>query len=219
MLQELANRTADAGSATFAPADHLLGLVQRIVASRDNARIALPGKGEIAILPGRNEYYANVQDLAEFCRAPAPLFRVTVFNAADLAFSPGSARNIKDLLWLAAFHASQGLLPEGCSKYDVVQFRHWPNLTRLPVTQNAARICALLTRHPTTLMLVHRVLGIDKEEVYRIYSAAYGAGIALKIGGHNLESASNEAGVVDAQPEPVKARGLFRSLFAKISGL
>jgi hypothetical protein len=204
--------------AAFAPANHLLGIVQRIVASRNDMRITLPGMGEIVIFPGRDEYRSKVQDLAGFCRAPAAHFQVTVVSEAAMTDSHAPARSIKDLLWMAAFHASQGLLLEGCSKYDVVQFRHWPNLTRLPATQSAARLCALLTRHPTTIMLVHHILDIDKNEVHQIYSAAYSAGIAHRISS-NPVSGSIDAFAAEVQPEPVQERGLFRSLFAKISGL
>lgn len=217
MLLELSNRTADAGTTAFAPADHLLGIVQRVVASRDDTRIVLPGKGEIAILPERREFYANVSNMAEFCTAPSAQFQVTALGEAALP-STSARRNIQELLWNAAFHASQGRLVEGRSKYDVVQFRHWPNLTRLPVTPNAARICALLTRHPTTIMLIHRMLCIDKEEAYQIYSAAYCAGMANSIS-RMPESADLEVPAAEAQPEPSQHRGIFRSLFAKISGL
>lgn len=218
MSLDLSNTVTEAVPTTFAPANHLLGIVQRIVASRDNACITLPGEGEIVILPGRNEYRSKVRDLAVFCRAPAAHFQVSVVSEAAMTDSRAPARGIKDLLWMAAFHASQGLLVEGCSKYDVVQFRHWPNLTRLPATQNAARICALLTRHPTTVMLVHHILDIEKEEVHQIYSAACSAGMAHRISS-NPVSGSVDAFAAEIRPEPLQERGLFRSLFAKISGL
>jgi len=214
LLPALTIISEDPGYTQLRPVNHLLGIVQHIVASQQNTRIVLPGKGEIAILPGRREYYANVLDTVEFCCAPAAMFEVTVFDTTALQYVSGSGKNIRDLLWQAAFHVSHGRLIEGCSKYDVVKFRHWPNLTRLPVTPNAARICALLTRHPTTIMLVHRMLGIDKEEVCQIYSAAYSAGIA-----DTLSRACFEASTTDNPPEPVKEQGLFRSLFAKISRL
>jgi hypothetical protein len=130
----------------------------------------------------------------------------------------GSGKNISDLLWQSAFHVSEGRLIEGCSKYDVVQLRHWPNLTRLPVTPNAARICALLTRHPTTIMLIHRVLGIDKEEVCQIYSSAYSAGIAHMVSRSPILNGFEDS-ADDTQLEQVQDRGIFRSLFAKISRL
>ena len=219
MSLDLSNTATDAAQATtFASANHLLGIVQRIVASRDDTRITLPGKGEIVIFPGRDEYRSDVKDMAEFCRAPAGHFEVTVTSQTAITDAPVPARSIKDLLWMAAFHASPGLLLEGCSKYDVVQFRHWPNLTRLPATQNAARICALLTRHPTTIMLVHHILDIEKSEVHQIYSAAYSAGIAHRISSDPV-SGSIDAFAAEVRPEPLQERGLFRSLFAKLSGL
>lgn len=217
MSLDLSNTATNAALATFVPANHLLGIVQRSVASRTDTRITLPGKGEIVIFPGRNEYRGKVQDLAGFCGAPAAHFQVTVGEAA-MTDSHAPARSLNDLLWMAAFHASQGLLLEGCSKYDVVQFRRWPNLTRLPATQNVARVCALLTRHPTTIMLVHHILDIEQSEVHQIYSAAYSAGIAHRISS-NPVSGSVDAFAAEVRPEPVQERGLFRSLFAKISGL
>jgi len=218
MAHEFTSIAADENTPTFIAADYLLGVVQRIVASRENSRVIIQGFGEIAILPGRQEYYTNAQNLTELCSVPSPQVEVQRMGEATPSNSSGSVRNINELLWTAAFYASQGRLIEGRSKYDVVQFRNWPNLTRLPVTSNAARICALLTRHPTTIMLLHRVLGIDKEEVYQIYSAAYCAGIA-NTSKRALESAISEAEAVSAQPEPAQERSLFRSLFSKISGL
>ncbi len=214
---DLSNSTTDIGGEIFDPAGHLLGIVQRVVAERSNVRIVLPGTGEIVIFAGRSEYCAKVRDMAEFCLAPAARYEVSKVNDAAGVTDAGPARNIRDLLWCAAFYPSQGRLVEGCSKYDVIQFRQWPNLPRVPATRNAARICALLTRHPTTIMLVHHILGIEKEEVYRIYSAAYSAGIVERVSGHRQLAGSKTA--VEIQAEPVQARGLFRSLFAKISGL
>lgn len=219
MSLDISNTAPHTVVATFAPANHLLGIVQGIVAAGSDAHIVLPGNGEIAVFPGCNEYRCNVQQMAEFCRAPAAHFEVSMIGeAAAIADRLGPAKSIKELLWCAAFHASQGLLAEGCSKYDVVQFRHWPNLTRLPATPNAARICALLTRHPTTIMLVHHILGIERHEVYQIYSAACSAGLVQRVCS-NPQSGAPDAFVSEVQAEPAPERGLFRSLFAKISGL
>lgn len=214
MSFEIGSRSIDVEQPTFRSEDHLLGILQRIVDSQKNTHIKLPGKGEISILPERREYFSNVQDMVEFCSTPASRFVLTEFDEAALPCISSPGRSIRELLWHAAYHVSHECLLEGCSKYDVVKFRHWPNLTRLPVTPNAARICALLTRHPTTIMLVPRMLGIDRAEVFQIYRAAYSAGIA-----DILSRASFEAGVIDNQPEPLKVPSLFRSLFVKFSRL
>jgi hypothetical protein len=127
-----------------------------------------------------------------------------------------SGRIINELLWNAAFHASQGRLIEGCSLRDFVQFRHWPNLTRLPVTPNTARICALLTRRRTVIAMVHQHLAINNEEVCQIYSAAYCAGISNAI---NSALAKFKIGADDPRLAPERKHSLFRSLFGKIAGL
>jgi hypothetical protein len=201
---------------TFTPTDHLLGVVQRVVASQRNARISLLGKGHVVIIPERGEYYANVQDMPEFCSAPAAAYTTTEFRESLQSDSVGTARNINDLLWHASFHASQGRLIAGCSKSDIVHFRRWPNLPRLAVTPNTAQICALLTRKPTTIMLVHRILGINRAEVFQVYSAASSAGIANVI----CRNTASECGEdTNFQTKQRPEQGLLRSLFAKISGL
>lgn len=218
MTFEISNNATAAEHTTFDPTDHLLGILRHIVASQANTRIVWAGKGEIVVLPANDGYYSTVEDIAEFCRAPAAQFEILGFGAASLPFARRSGKTIQALLWQAAFHASQGRLIEGCSKYDVIQFERWPNLTRLPTTPNTARICALLTRHPTTLMLVHRVLGIDKEEVLQIVSAASSAGISKTLN-LNPDSTNFEAEIANKPPESIKEHGLFRALFAKLSGL
>lgn len=206
------------GDVVFSGADYFLGIAQRIASSGGNTRVVLPGKGEVSLFPERKEFSADIPDMAEFFQAPAAQFEITPLDASASPQAPNYGKNIGELLWQAAFHASQGRLVEGTSKYDVVEFRHWPNLPRLSKTANTARICALLTRHPTTIMLVRRQLDIGHEEVYRVYSAAYCAGIANMVSRNpQVTAAEDAAGTV--QEEPAEGRGLLRSLFSKISGL
>lgn len=211
MAQVIASNAAEVGESTFSPKDYFVGIAQKAIAAGKNVRIVLPGRGEVLLFPERKAFSADLADPATFFQAPAGEFHATALEASTEPLAP---RPIGELLWQAGFHASQGRLMEGITIFDVVQFHHWPNLPQLPQTPNTARICALLTRHPTTIMLAHRLLGIGKDEVYRIYSAAYSAGIA------NIVNQNPEA-VAGAEPaeERSEARGLFRSLFAKISGL
>ncbi|HEY5995222.1 MAG TPA: hypothetical protein VIU46_11565 [Gallionellaceae bacterium] len=208
----------------FSPADYFLGVVKHAVASNQNVRATLRGKGDISILPARNEYYANVPNMAEFCQAPASQIETKELNKDEVVHlsDTGMPRNIKDLLWQAAFHASQGRLVESrvngesVHLYDVIQFHHWPNLTRLPKTQNTMRICALLTRTPSSIMLVHRKLGIEPGEVHQVYSAACSAGLVNKVSGHLAQAYIDDT---NDGHEPVLEHSLFHSLFAKIKGL
>lgn len=201
----------------FFPAQgYFLGIAQNILESLESATVALPGIGEVHLFPSRNAYYTDIHDLADFCSAPASQFKVTILGEAPAANT--QERHIRELMWQAAFHASRGNLIDSCSKFDVVQFLRWPNLTRLPKTQNTMRICALLTRYPMTIMLVDRKLGIDKKELYQIYSAAYCAGLARIVSTIDKEPA-NETAVGVTSEETGSERGFLSSLFSKITRL
>ncbi len=214
MSQSFVTLPTDSGDIVFPTADYFLGIAQRIIASGANTRVVLEGKGEVSIFPGRHEYSASIPDNAEFFGAPAVQFKTLPLSDAD---NPQSPRHISELLWQAAFHASQGRMVEGTSKYDVVQFRQWPNLPHLPKTPNTARICALLTRHPMTIMLVHRQLGIDREEVYRVYSAAKSAGLTSMVSQN--PQAIGDKPEADLPEPPQERTSLFRSLLSKVAGL
>ncbi len=213
MSQLKVNLPVDEGDAVFPANEYFLGIAQRIISSGANTRVVLEGRGEASLFPGRREYSAIIADTQEFFQAPASQFKT--YPLGDDAL-PNSPRHIGELLWQASFHASQGRMVEGTSKYDVIQFRQWPNLPHLPKTPNTARLCALLTRHPMTIMLVHRQLGIDKEEVYRVYSAAHSAGYTSILSQN--PQALGETSRMDLPPPPERT-GLFRSFLSKVAGL
>lgn len=199
-------------------AKHLLNIVQRILGSQSNSQITLPNLGSITILSQKREYHADVQDMRAFSMAPPENFEIKSLQNDELSLIAATGKDVRDLLWQLAFHLYEDSLIESCSENDVIQFKRWPNLTRLPITPNTARICALLTRHPTSIMLVRRVLGIDKKEVNRVISAAFSAGIVNTISrGPSLSSA--EPAVTEVIPEQTAKSGLWNSLFAKISSL
>jgi len=209
----------------FSPTDYFLGVAQRLAASLASARIILPGKGEVVMLANRRGYCAHAVDLKEFCRAPAGDFEVVRIKEEPAAES-GPPGRLQDLLWVAAFHASQGRLVQSRSNgeavhlHDVIRFRHWPNLTRVPQTPNTMRICALLTREPSSIMLVARKLGIEPEEVYQVYSAACSSGIVNVISNHmgqaNVQASAGGTGEGSGMRHE---HGLLHALFSKIAGL
>ncbi len=216
MLNNMSIHAAEGNDRYFAASDYFLGIVQRVVTTGENTRIALGGNGQISLFPARNAYSGRVTDMAGFCQAPATAFETSPLGPAA---SPGETnKSIEDLMWQAAFYASNGRLIEGCSKYDVVKFRRWPNLSRLPKSPNTMRICALLTRYPTTIMLTHRRLGAEKEEIYQTYSAAYCAGLVNMVS-RNPQATSGADATEPTEEGPARRRNLLRALLAKISGL
>jgi hypothetical protein len=154
--------------------------------------------------------------MVKFCLASGTQLKTAPLDDSSFSFTPGNQKRIQELLWTAGFHASQGRLPDGYTKFDLIQFRHWPNLTRLPVTDHTAFICALLTRTPTTIKLVWRILEITKEEVMQVLSAAHSAGL-IKTLVKTSDNDQIDAELKKAKPAPVS--GLLRSLFNKIKGL
>lgn len=216
MLNNMSIQAAESHDHYFVASDYLLGIVQRVVASGENTRVTLAGNGQIFLYPARNAYCGSIADMAGFCQAPAAEFETSPLGPAA---APGKAtKSIEELMWEAAFYASNGRLIKGCSKYDVVKFRRWPNLSRLPQSPNTMRICALLTRHPTTIMLTHRRLGAEKEEIYQTYSAAYSAGLVRMVS-RNPQATTGPDSAEPAEGNPASQRSLLRALLAKISGL
>ncbi len=229
-LGGLTGNKADGLSAPayFSPADYFLGIARRVAASQGGARISLPMGGEVVMLPERGIYVADIPDMAEFCQAPAANFGVSHPKKDEYGrlASSGTTGYIPELLWEAGFHASQGRMvgshssEEEVHVYDVIRFLHWPNLTRLSQTPNTMRICALLTRQPSSLMLVSRKLGIDPREVYQVYSAACSYGIVNVVSNH--VGPSDVAANIDDDNRPsvmAQSHGLMRALLTKIAGL
>ncbi len=207
----------------FSSADYVLGILKHAIASHSNTQIDLSGNGSVTVLPAKGAYHAAVNDMEAFCRADTSAFRIAAQKKdAKPDAAAGPARPIRELLWHAAFHAAQGRLVESHSNgepvriFDVITFRRWPNLTRLPTTRNTMRICALLTRQPTSIMLAPRKLGIEQEEVFQVYSAACSSGLVHVVGDHQGDADINDLG---ARPDPRIDDGLLHSLFTKIMGL
>jgi hypothetical protein len=100
---------------------------------------------------------------------------------------------------------------KGCGRDDVVLLKSWPNLTRLPAMANGVRIAALLTRHPTTVSLAHRLLKIPVAEMNEFYSAAAAAGLAIAVN-RKPEQPQQEI-------QPHRQRGLLGAIFERVMGL
>lgn len=162
----------------FSPEDFLLGILRRAIADGQDIQIALPGVGTVVVFPKRGEYFSSLIDLAPLCRAAAAQVQVTpVAGGSAEGAEPKIGRNIDELLWQAGFYASEGRLMQGCFYDDVVQLHHWPNLSRLPITPNSMRICALLVRRPTSVKLAYHMLKVPAVEMFQFYTAARCAGI------------------------------------------
>lgn len=202
---------------SFVADDYVLGVLLGLSSGLEHVRISHPEKGELLVSPKRGEYIARISDTAGFFQAQKSSFSVTEIKEK---FPPAALR-MEDLLWDAALHAAQGRLIDGLRKYDVVQFTRWPNLTRVSLTPNVMRICALLTRHPTGIILSYKILKIDEAELYSVCSAAKVIGIANLVN-RKIEPDDSDAALLAAHEQganELKSKNFFGRLFAKLSGL
>lgn len=203
--------TGDNSVDYFRPDDFVINIIRRAIANEQCVRIGADGVGKLLLLSKQGEYISEFTNPVKFFTTPAKQFQVDVMEAEPVALPRGArhGRNVDELMWTAAFFASNGRLMEGCRRDDVVQFHHWPNLSRLPVTPNTMRIVALLTRHATSITLAHRLLKVDTPEIYQIYSAARCAGIA-----HVLNRKPD-----DPVLKPHRNQALLGMLLNKITGM
>jgi hypothetical protein len=196
----------------FSPDETIITPVRRALQNKQDVLLALDGVGQILVRGALGECLVGpMNDLVKFCTAPVGDVLVTVLAPDAAASRAGSrvGRNIDEFMWTAGFHISQGRLMEGCNSYDVVQFRHWPNLSRLPQTPNTMRIVAMLTRHATSIALAYRLLKIEARELHQIYSAARCAGLARVVNGT----------VQEPVLKPHRNQSLLSNLMSKIAGL
>lgn len=189
----------------FNPEDHVLHHIQRAVANRQTVEVALDDGGTLKVFGGEGTFTADIDDMATFCTLPASYFRVKVVSADD---GDGGRHDVAELLWQAAYHASQGRLVKDCYHYDVVEFVRWPNVTRLPAADQAIRLAALLSRHPTSIILASHVLDIAAPDIYRLYSAAHCAGLT------RLLNREPEAPVL----RPHAKRNVFGLILQRLAG-
>jgi hypothetical protein len=195
----------------FNPDDYLLNTLRRATANQQDLHIEVAGLGEMLLLSDRGEYFAYLDDMTAFISAPLARVKVSTLTPGDRRIPPAEqiGRNIDELMWQAAFYASQGRLMQGCYRDDVVELAYWPNLSRLPHTPNTMRIAALLSRHPTSIFFASRLLKVEAAEMYQFYSAARAAGFARAINRKPEEP----------KLEPHRNQTLLSSLLKKIAGL
>lgn len=165
----------------FDPNQYLLGIVQKAIAKQNDIVINHDKYGDLFVLTVAGEYHTDISDLADLCQIDSSELNIRKLSDKEvmvIASEKGIGRNIDELMWQAAYFASNGRLMKGLNNDDVVHMKHWPNLSRLPCNYNSYQMAAMLTRHPTTIIFAHRVLKVPQNEINQFYSAAYCAGLA-----------------------------------------
>ncbi|WP_028312992.1 hypothetical protein [Derxia gummosa] len=166
-----------ARATTFEFADSLLGVLDHVERVGQPARLTLRG--------GRGQGM-TVDPRRRLCDvAGADVDLLCAIRPEDIALSYGEEarqpmlrpRPLAELRWRIGYLGSGGLPVQGSSRFDVVRFTDWPNLSRLPHDEDCVRLLALLTRHPTSIALARSITGIEMEKINRIYAAGLAAGL------------------------------------------
>lgn len=202
------NRARATNAEFFSGDASLITTFRRALANKQDIRVATENLGELILLGNRREYFPETPDLPSFLRLTPEKCRVQILSDEDQ--KPGTdtvGRNVDELMWQAAFYASEGRLLEGCHWNDVVQLEHWPNLTRLPISANTFSILALLYQHPTSVFFASRLLKVPASEVYQVYSAAFAAGLTRTI----------NRKVEEPQLKPHRNQTMLSSLIKKLA--
>lgn len=200
-----------AGVDYFNPDDYLLTTLRRATSNQQDVLLEVEGKGTLLMLSTRGEYFPSMTDMASFLTSSPDQCKLTILPKGDERIPSEDiiGRNIDELMWKAAFYASEGRMMRGCYRDDVVELEYWPNLSRLPHTPQSMRIAALLSRHPTSIYFAMRLLKVSPAEMYQFYSAARAAGLARPINRKAEEP----------KLEPHRNQTLLSSLLGKIARL
>ena len=203
--------THTAENEQFDPHEYVLGLILNALASGTNVEIsAKDGESKITLQANTNEAAMLVSNEYEFFTEKINFFRVKALDDnLVLDHSHGLIKNIDELTWTAAYHASQGRLMRGCNKTDVLFLKYWPNLTSVPKTNDDISMCALFSRHPTSMHVAKKMLDVSQQDLNRFFSSARASGLSAISNKSLGESAS--------LPNSGVKRPLFKRILDKLS--
>ena len=178
-----ANVAAHTGRPAFDPARHLLGLLQKTIASSVDSIFVLPGQTWLLASPKTQRYYsaspvdklqtllqANVDDILS---RPLPVEKML-----ESALSQGIRHHpLAELLWQAALASSGERLLSGRSPQDVVRLKHWPQVTHLPSFREFLRIAAFMNNNAASLEDIAQHTGMRIEKVFDFHNACEALGL------------------------------------------
>lgn len=186
----------------FSPRDYLIGIAMDVRRDRRPVIVRHPHHGALSIHPAANCYLpGGAANMAALCAAPASEFQVIALTEPEnnRLLREGTRRDLDELMWIAAFHASAGRLIEGTAA-EVAMLDRIPNLTQVPHTENALRILAFFAKHPASIHVARQALKVDAREIAQICSAARCAGALRPVNTIGTINAGNGAAATARAP-------------------
>ncbi len=202
-------------SAPFALDSTLYGLVRPAVDRRADVRLALPGRGAVAVLASQGRYRIVGEDPVTVCAEDRRLYRVQRLRSGDGATAQTTAAgSIDELYWTIGYAASGGRLVDALAPTDVLQLTEWPNLTRVPLGPHGLRLAVLMRRRPTSIPVAASIARAPRAHVQRFVSAAWSASLIRVV---NRASSVADARERAENPTPT-GMSVVKSLLRRLRG-
>lgn len=197
--------------------NHLPAWLKHAMEAPRPTRVTFPDAGYIAVFPRERRYESNIADLGALPQLNSAEAQIT--HLAD-AVPSEIGLPLPRLQWALTMQRVQDQPAHPDMVSGLVRLVSWPSLTHLPedTLPTVARICALLTRKPTSAKLIPLTLGLPKEHVLPLIEALHLAG-NLHITGPLAGATSPAEPVAEAAatPEARPASSLIGTLWKRLT--
>lgn len=213
----------------YRPRDYFQGVLQdaleKAKASAQPLRLQSADCGlpiDLTVLPGGEQVFTdNMEALLNrlrFLRArQLPAIHIRPAQLPELNQHGRQDPRIEDaegVLWRLTLWTSHGRVPLGTDLHAPVRLTHWPNLTRLPHSQEAMRMLALWHNRSLGLSETARRLELPYHQVFSVYSACQAIGLTISEAQASAARATSE--VTDRPREASLPSRLLGSLLGKL---
>ena len=196
------------GASRFDPGKHLLGVIQGLVAGGRSAVVDHPDHAAVAIDSARRRWaVAGDRPLTpDIFRLPAGAFEMQMGPLpAALDYRP-----LEELLYRAAWHASNGRLQAGTDLSTPLRLRRWPDFTRVPYRPIHLRMAAYPQGRSATPLTIAERTGAAVSDVHDLLNACRAAGL--------ITEARSESRPPPEQPSAASREGLLARIRMRLLG-
>jgi hypothetical protein len=167
----------------------LMAAARECVEKKRSILVTIPRHGQILLTHADLRAFVTMPEEALFGICPKPLTQGPVEIRACPPEEEGQLRvgmpalgpgGMEGLLWHVALKTYQGRLPAELDLSQRYIRRHWPNLTRLPLTPYAVQIAALWGEQPMTVPFIIDALKLPQRYVFAFFGAAQAANLLVQ---------------------------------------
>lgn len=210
------------------PTSHLPTWFRTSVLNSSSVRVEFAGQHFVEIYPEQQRYISDLRDV-DLCSLWSAV-PVQVMSLPHSELPPREGHSLKQLHWAVTLSYVQSEQRSRNFKFQIAKLVSWPSLTDVPsdVLPVMVRICALLSRRPTTTSLVPMILDVPQDLAFALIevNCLYGhiemeggeqvAGAAEKVVEFSAASVATEQSLVQAPPEQTGNSSLIRKIWQRL---